>query len=128
MENKHAYLIIAHNEFEVLKILLELLDDKRHDFYINIDKKATDFDINSLYGVINKSEIHVINRMNVTWGGDSLIKCELSLLYEAFKAHNNYSFYHFLSGVDLPIKKRMLYMSFMRNIENIILLIMMKKL
>jgi hypothetical protein len=28
---KHAYLIIAHNEFEVLKKLVEALDDEKND-------------------------------------------------------------------------------------------------
>lgn len=29
----HAYLIIAHNEFEVLQKLIEALDDPRNDIY-----------------------------------------------------------------------------------------------
>ena len=31
--NKHAYLIIAHNEFEILKLLVNALDDARNDIY-----------------------------------------------------------------------------------------------
>lgn len=37
---KHAYLIIAHNEPEVLRRLVKSVDDKRNDIYIHIDKKA----------------------------------------------------------------------------------------
>lgn len=37
---RHAYLIIAHNEFEVLKLLIECLDDSRNDIYIHFDKKV----------------------------------------------------------------------------------------
>jgi hypothetical protein len=36
---KHAYLIIAHNEFKVLKKLVEALDDERSDIFIHWDKK-----------------------------------------------------------------------------------------
>lgn len=36
----HAYLIIAHNEFEVLTKLIGLLDDNRNDIYVHIDKKV----------------------------------------------------------------------------------------
>lgn len=39
MDNKHAYLIIAHNKFEQLAFLVSLLDYKYHDIYILIDKK-----------------------------------------------------------------------------------------
>ena len=31
MNEKHAYLIIAHNQPELLKKLVELLDDERND-------------------------------------------------------------------------------------------------
>lgn len=32
---KHAYLIMAHNNFEQLKFLLGLLDDERNDIFFN---------------------------------------------------------------------------------------------
>ena len=37
---KHTYLIMAHNEFEVLKELLLGLDDDRNHIYIHFDKKV----------------------------------------------------------------------------------------
>ena len=36
---KHAYLIIAHHEFEVLEKLIQSLDDARNDIYIHFDRK-----------------------------------------------------------------------------------------
>lgn len=39
VNNKHAYLIMAHQNFEQLAILLELLDDIRNDIFIHVDKK-----------------------------------------------------------------------------------------
>ena len=38
----HAYLIIAHNEFEVLQKLVGALDDPRNDIYIHFDKKVSE--------------------------------------------------------------------------------------
>ena len=38
--NKHAYLIIAHNEPEVLRTLLAMLDDVRNDIFVHIDRRA----------------------------------------------------------------------------------------
>lgn len=37
---KHAYLIMAHHEFEVLGKLVQALDDERNDIYIHFDKKV----------------------------------------------------------------------------------------
>ena len=37
---KHAFLIIAHNEYPILEVLLSMLDDERNDIYLHIDKRA----------------------------------------------------------------------------------------
>lgn len=37
---RHAFLLIAHNEFQLLKVLLSMLDDKRNDIFLHIDKKS----------------------------------------------------------------------------------------
>lgn len=42
---KHAYLIVAHNEFELLKLLIASLDDERNDIYVMVDAKAKGFTI-----------------------------------------------------------------------------------
>lgn len=39
---KHAYMIIAHNDFDLLETLVRLLDDPRNDLYIHIDAKVQD--------------------------------------------------------------------------------------
>ena len=36
ISNKHAYLIMAHNNFSLLSLLLQLIDDVRNDIYIYI--------------------------------------------------------------------------------------------
>lgn len=36
---KHAYLIMAHHEFEVLGKLVQAIDDKRNDIFIHFDGK-----------------------------------------------------------------------------------------
>ena len=37
---KHAYLILAHHEPEVLRLLLTLIDDARNDIYLHIDARS----------------------------------------------------------------------------------------
>lgn len=100
---KHAYLIIAHNEPEILQLLLSSLDDVRNDIYVHIDKKAS-FDGTMLQTV--KSGLHVLPvRMDARWGDFSLVEIELLLFQEAY-SHGSYAYYHLLSGVDLPVKSQ----------------------
>ena len=37
---KHAYLIISHKDFDILECIVKLIDDKRNDIFIHIDKKV----------------------------------------------------------------------------------------
>lgn len=101
---KHAYLIIAHNNFYILEKLLKLLDDERNDIYIHIDKKVNNFDFDYFKDICVKSKIKFIKRIKVYWGGYTQVQCELNLLKEAIV--NDYEYYHLLSGVDLPIKSQ----------------------
>ena len=40
MVHKHAYLILAHNQFEQLAFLVSLLDHQNNDIFIHVDKKS----------------------------------------------------------------------------------------
>ena len=78
---KHAYLIIAHNELEVLKRLISALDDERNDIYIHIDQKAT-FDGSELR--VDNSKLYVLlDRLDARWGDFSLVEVELLLTEKA---------------------------------------------
>ena len=101
---KHAYLIIAHNNYYCLKKLLELLDDERNDIYLHIDKKSTDFDFSFFQQVCKKSVvIYPKKRIDVRWGTQSQIRTEMLLFRTAFE-RGPYHYYHLISGVDLPLK------------------------
>lgn len=116
-KEKHAYLIIAHNKFEQLNFLLNMLDHEKHDFFVHIDKKVNDFDKQQIIRGVRYSNIFFTKRIKVTWGGFSQIKSELLLLKEAIKI-GCYEYYHLLSGVDLPIKNcETIYDFFHKNAE-----------
>lgn len=103
---RHAYLILAHKNFNQLKTLVELLDDERNDIYVHVDAKARDFKISDWKGVTKKSRLEFIEpRRNVNWGGVSIMRAELDLL-EAATGREHYDHYHLLSGMDLPIKSQ----------------------
>ena len=95
---------MAHNNFYILERLVKLIDDKRNDIYIHIDKKAGYFDYNYFSNLCKESKVIYIKRKRIYWGGYSQIQCELDLLKAATK--NKYTYYHLLSGVDLPIKNQ----------------------
>lgn len=97
---KHAWLIIAHNEFDVLQQLVSLLDYEKSDFFIHIDKKVKKLPT----FMVDKGRLFVLNhRVDVRWGSVSQIETELLLLETAFK-QGPYDHYHILSGTHLPLK------------------------
>ncbi len=99
---KHAYLILAHNEFHMLKRLIRELDDERNDIYIHIDKKTGYVDKNEISSWAGHSAVYFVPRIRVYWGTLSIVKAEISLLKAAVK--RGYHYYHLLSGVDFPLK------------------------
>lgn len=100
--NKHAYLIIAHNQFDFLKLLLKNLDYEFHDIYLMIDKKIK-IDKSIFTNLNKKSNLYIVPSISINWGGYSQIYAELSLLKYAIK--RGYSYYHLISGTDFPLKK-----------------------
>ena len=98
---KHAYLIIAHDKIEILQFLLSSIDDDRNDIYVHIDRKAS-FDGNQL--IVNKSNLYLVKeRLDARWGDFSLVEVELALMKAACR-NGSYSYYHIISGVDIPLK------------------------
>lgn len=99
----HAYLIMAHNEPQLLDALLKALDNERNDIYLHIDAKAG-FDCASYHPVFSK--VHYIqNRIDGRWGDFSLVEIEFALIRAAVQL-GQYSHLHLLSGVDLPVKSQ----------------------
>ena len=99
---RHAYLIAAHDQPELLKTLLGLLDDEANDLYLHIDKKADFIRESDLCSLVGRARITFVPRQNAVWGSETFIDVVVSLLQEAVKAEHLY--YHLLSGADLPLK------------------------
>lgn len=105
--NKHAYLIMADQDFEQLEILLPLLDDAKNDFFIHIDKKVrlTSENQRKIKSCIKQSQVYFVKRLNVNWGAPDQVWCEL-ILMKAARQNGHYSYYHFLSAKDLPLQSQ----------------------
>lgn len=102
MGNRHAYCIIAHQDPVMLHIMVAMLDHPLNDIYIHIDKKV---DINPFLDAKTKwsQVLYLPERINVEWGGTSQIEVEL-LMFEYALNHGCYSYYHMMSGLDLPLQ------------------------
>lgn len=100
--SKHAYLIMAHNEFSLLQKLLIMLDFENNDIYIHIDKKVNNREFENIGTCIHNAKLFWVERKSVAWATFSLIEVEIMLLKAATSSYHDY--YHLLSGTDLPIK------------------------
>lgn len=99
---KHAYLILAHNQPEVLEILVGALDDVRNDVYIHWDRKALP---HPQLETAHAGLYWVKDPVDVRWGHVSVVEAELRLMAQASR-QGCYEYYHLLSGVDLPLKSQ----------------------
>lgn len=102
MSMKHAFLIIAHNNWWQLKKLIECLDSNNHDIYVHVDKKSKDFDRLYFANATTKSTLKFYREYEVYWGGFSQVQVEMFLLQKAYITR--YDYYHIISGADLPLK------------------------
>jgi len=102
-KSKHAYLILAHENWELLQLLISTIDDERNDIFLHIDSKVKTLpDVKTE----NAGLIILKNRVDIRWGDVSLIEAEYALFEAAYNNNQRYSYYHLLSGADLPLKSQ----------------------
>lgn len=99
---KHAFLVIAHNNWWQLKQLLQMLDAENHDFYLHVDRKSHDFPQEEFEQLPLKARLHIYREYEVFWGGFVQVQVELFLMKKAHE--QGYDYYHIISGGDLPLK------------------------
>lgn len=102
--SKHAYLILAHTAPQQLQMLVDCLDYPDNDIFIHWDLNAGMLPpIHSRFSPV----AFVSDRHKVYWGDFSVVEAEYSLFRESRQRYG-YSYYHLLSGMDLPIKRQQL--------------------
>lgn len=99
---RHAFLIIAHNNWWQLKKLISFLDHEQNDIFVHIDKKSVDFPWMEFEGITRKSKLCIFQEIRVYWGGYSQVAVELFLMEQAHAGV--YDYYHIISGADIPLK------------------------
>lgn len=110
---KFAYLIMAHNNPEQLKILLRLLDHKENDIYLHIDKKNNNIPIERLKESVKFAVLHIYKKFKIYHADYSQTVCQTYLLRKACKTYHDY--YHLISNADLPLKPHDNIISFFKE-------------
>lgn len=102
---KVAFLILAHYQPEHLARLVHNLSADWNDIYAHIDRKA---DFGAFVSCIELSDNPVFlnagRRIDVNWGGFSVVEAIISLISAAFESEQSYDRFCLLSGSDFPIK------------------------
>ena len=102
--SRHAFLIIAHNELQVLEALLHQLDSPGFDVFLHIDAKSLEMYQRFSSYRPHQGGFHLLSqRVDLRWGDISQVDTEMLLLRTAAQ-HGPYAYYHILSGVDLLLK------------------------
>lgn len=100
---KHAYMILAHGEPELLQALVQRLDDPRNDIYVHFDKKWL---TPPTLTVTAARLILLEERIDVRWADVSMLQAEYALFRAVIASGEDYSHCHLISGVDLPLKSQ----------------------
>ena len=104
-QKKHAYLIVAHNNFKILCLLLQSLDDVRNDIYLHIGSDVKIFNIKEIEGCCHSSHLRIFRNPPVIWGDKSQIDVTSFLLQQSTETYE-YAYYHLISGVYFPLKSQ----------------------
>ena len=116
-ESRHAYMIMAHNDFDMLYEILRELDYRRNDIFLHIDRKSQNVPIEHLCSAVKEANLVIIPRKNVNWGGYTQIACELHLMRNALES-GHHAYYHMMTGAMAPIKSQEEIFEFFDNCGN----------
>lgn len=110
---KHAIIILAHNNIEHLKKLINYFSFDC-EIFLHIDKDSILCRNHLTELEKNFPNIHIYSKYKIHWGGFSILQCEIFMFREAFK-HSDARYFHLLSGQDYPVKP---FSSFLQFFEH----------
>jgi hypothetical protein len=96
-----AYLILAHNEPELLKRLVNRLDHPGAYFYIHFDTKFSSLSLQEFFS--SRDNVKIISKYSIFWMGFRMIEATIELLSMAYSTRRH-KYYVLLSGQDYPVK------------------------
>lgn len=99
--HNHLFIVLAHNQPELLRRIVGRLEASNHYFYLHIDKKVNIMPFKSMITNLNIDWCED-NRVIVNWGGYSQIQCTLNLIRKAITDNHHFDYIHLISGSDYP--------------------------
>lgn len=113
----HAFLIQAHSQFQLLKLIVDILDAPNHFFYIHIDLKARKemYQTAEIDQLLQKENVVIYSQHKVNWGGSNQFIVSLELLKKALQQIPQCNYFHLISGADLPLKDKTSFDLFFKN-------------
>lgn len=119
---RHAFLIIAHNNWSQLAKFLETIDSSKCDFYIHINSKIqfSNKDKKTLTDVCRKSKVFLSERVPITWGDFGICAASLIMLEMARNTGGGTATITFLPEVICFLLISILLISFLKVIFIII--------
>lgn len=115
---RHAFCIIAFNDYNQLIKILKILDSEKSDFYIHINSLVEMPNEDEIRVAVCKSEVYFTKRVPIVWGENGVLTAQLVLLETALE-HGGYEYYHLLSGQDFPLKTLDSFDAFLKeNLRN----------
>ncbi len=99
---RHAYMIMAHAQPELLEKLLKALDHTDNDFIIHLDSKSS-LQPEEVAKAVTKGRVYFTERLSIVWGYFSMTRAEYLLLEKALEI-GEHDYYHFITGQDFPLK------------------------
>lgn len=102
---KHAVLIVAHTQFDLLLDLVRKFDNN-FSIFVHVDKKVC-LPRSILDTLLSDSRVRFIDQQyKVNWGGRSIVDAVLWLCRTALSDNEGVrcDYFHLISGTDFPIK------------------------
>lgn len=99
---RHAFLVMAYSNWNLLERLMMMLDDDKNHIYLHIDLKSSDFNEDRFKNILHNAKVTFIPREKIYWAGFSETWCEIRLIERALE--DGFDYCHMLSGVDFPLK------------------------
>lgn len=104
--DKHAYCIMAHENWKQLQMLIGVIDDERNDIYLHIDAKSLNDFRNRGELKTKNSSLFLTESIDVRWSDISQVDAELLLFKHVIRSGKKYNRIHLISGSDFPLKSQ----------------------
>ena len=114
----HAFLILAHNQPELLSRIVSVLMAPNHYFFIHVDAKCDGFQrFRDATNRIGGGNAQFVNRIACYHCGVSLVYAEIALLKEAERHPAHFDYVHLISGQDYPLRTNRQFDEFFENTD-----------